>query len=244
MKGVLLAGGLGTRLRPITNVTNKHLLPVFDKPMVVYPLQMLKDAGVTDIMLITGPENAGDFMKLLGSGKDFGVKLTYRLQDEAGGIAQALGMAEDFVGNDKCMAVLGDNILSECFKDDIEKFEKCGTAKIFLKEVPNPGRFGVALVKDNRIVEIEEKPAQPKSNLAVIGVYMYGPEVFKVIKTLKPSARGELEITGVNNFFIEKGVMEYRVIEGFWSDAGTFPSLYRASKYMAEKISEDTEGNP
>jgi glucose-1-phosphate thymidylyltransferase len=242
MKGVLLAGGLGTRLKPITNVTNKHLLPVFNKPMVEYPLQMLKDAGVTDIILITGPENAGDFMKLLGSGKDFGVKLTYRLQDEAGGIAQALGMAEDFVGKDKCMAVLGDNILGECFRDDIEKFEKCGAAKIFLKEVSDPERFGVALLKDNKITKIEEKPAKPKSNLIVIGVYLYGPEVFNVIKTLKPSARGELEITGVNNFFVEKGTMDYRVIEGFWSDAGTFPSLYRASRHMAEKILEDTGG--
>jgi len=235
MKGIILAGGMGTRLRPITNVTNKHLLPVFDRPMVEYPLNTMKEAGIKDILIITGPENAGDFLKLLGSGKEFGVRLTYRLQDEAGGIAQALGMAEDFVGKDKCMVILGDNILDTNIKEEASKFEYNGVAKIFLKEVHDPERFGVATIQNNKIIAIEEKPKQPNSNLAVIGVYMYSSDVFQVIKTLKPSARGELEITDVNNFFIQKGVMEYSLIKGFWSDAGTFPSLYRASKYMAEK---------
>jgi len=241
MKGIILAGGMGTRLKPITNVTNKHLLPVFDKPMVEYPLLTLKNAGITEIIIVTGPENAGDFLKLLGSGKEFGVNLTYRLQDEAGGIAQALGMAEEFIGKNKCMAILGDNVLDENLKEEVNKFECGGVAKIFLKEVPDPQRFGVAALQDGRIVNIEEKPKEPKSKLAVIGVYMYGSDVFNVIKTLKPSLRGELEITDVNNFFVNRGVMEHAVINGFWSDAGTFPSLFRASKHMAEKEKEQPQ---
>lgn len=235
MKGVILAGGMGTRLKNLTKVTNKHLVAVFDKPMIEYPLQTLKDADIHDILIVTGPEHAGDFMRFLGSGKDFGVKLTYRLQDEAGGIAQALGLSEDFIGKDKCMVILGDNILDESFVEESRKFECGSVAKIFLKEVQDPERFGVATIKDGKIIEIEEKPKQPKSNLAVIGVYMYGPDVFTVIKTLKPSARGELEITDVNNYFVKKGVMEYAIIKGFWGDAGTPISLHRTSSYIAGK---------
>jgi glucose-1-phosphate thymidylyltransferase len=241
MKGIILAGGMGTRLKNLTKVTNKHLVAVFDKPMIEYPLQTLKDTGVDNILIVTGPEHAGDFMRFLGSGKDFGVKLTYRLQDEAGGIAQALSMGEDFVGRDKCIVILGDNILDENFKEEAEKFECGSVAKVFLKEVQNPERFGVAVIKEGKIMEIEEKPKQPKSNLAVIGVYMYGPDVFSVIKTQKPSARGELEITDVNNYFVRKGVLEYSIIKGFWGDAGTPYSLYQTSKYIAEKSLKTNE---
>ncbi|RLG20252.1 spore coat protein [Candidatus Micrarchaeota archaeon] len=230
MRGVILAGGMGTRLRPLTNVTNKHLLPVYDKPMIMHPLNTLLKAGITDILIVTGKGNAGDFMKLLGSGHELGCRLTYRLQDEEGGIAQALSLAEHFVGNHKFVVVLGDNILADDVSEAIRSFETSDEgAVVFLKEVPDANRFGVAEIKGDRLVGIEEKPAKPKSNLAVIGLYLYSPSVFKVIKTLKPSARGEYEITDVNNHYIKKGEMGYRILKGAWADAGTFESLYRAS---------------
>jgi glucose-1-phosphate thymidylyltransferase len=235
MKGIILAGGMGTRMSPCTKVTNKHLLPVYKKPMIYYPVEALVKAGVKNILIITGPENAGDFMKLLGSGKDFGCEFTYRIQDEAGGIAQALSLAENFVHGDKMVVVLGDNIFEDDMGEFVRSFEKEGGAHIFLKEVSDPERFGVAEVDGNRIVSIEEKPEKPKTNYATIGLYMYDSSVFEIIRTLKPSGRGELEITDVNNAYIEKGKMGFSILKGFWTDAGTFESLYRAFKLLKEK---------
>lgn len=236
MKGVILAGGYGIRLRPCTLVTNKHLLPVADKPMVYYSIQTLKDMGIDDILIVTGSESAGDFMKLLGSGKNLNVNFTYRLQDGAGGIAEALSLAKGFVGNEKFAVILGDNIFEDNLKEDFEKFLVGGEeARIFLKEVPDPGRFGVAELKANRVVGIEEKPKQPKTNYAVTGLYMYSPNVFDIIKTLKPSARGEYEITDVNNAYIEQNSLAFSFVNGFWTDAGTFDSLFRATQLVREK---------
>jgi len=236
MKGVILAGGLGTRLMPLTKVTNKHLLPVFNKPMIFYPIEKMKEAGIKKIMIVTGCENAGDFMKLLGSGKEFGVELTYRIQDGAGGIAEALGLAEDFAGDEKILVILGDNIFEDNIKDSAEKFEKSKyEAMIFLKEVNDPERFGVAEIKGDKIISIVEKPKEPKSNLAVIGVYMYTSEVFSIIKTLKPSWRNELEITDVNNTYLKRGTLTWDMIKGYWSDAGTFESLIRATELVKGK---------
>jgi len=237
MRGIICAGGFGTRLRPMTLVTNKHLLPVYDRPMVYYPIQTLKEAGVTDIMIVTGPENAGDFLKLLGSGKGLGVRLTYRVQDEAGGIAQAVALCRDFVGKEKCMVVLGDNIIEDNLKSEAESFEKSELgAKVFLKKVPDPQRFGVAELKGDKVVGIEEKPAKPKTDYAVTGVYMYDSSVFDAIVTLKPSGRGELEITDVNNYFIGKSRMAYAILAGGWTDAGTVESLYRASELAKNRL--------
>jgi glucose-1-phosphate thymidylyltransferase len=235
MKGIILAGGMGTRMSPCTKVTNKHLLPVYKKPMIYYPVEALVKAGVKNILIITGPENAGDFMKLLGSGKDFGCEFTYRIQDEAGGIAQALSLAENFVHGDKMVVILGDNIFEDDMGEFVRSFEKEEGAHIFLKEVSDPERFGVAEVDGNRIVSIEEKPKNPKTNYATIGLYMYDSSVFEIIRTLKPSGRGELEITDVNNAYIEKGKMGFSILKGFWTDAGTFESLYRAFKLLKEK---------
>jgi glucose-1-phosphate thymidylyltransferase len=236
MKGVILAGGLGTRLMPLTKVTNKHLLPVFNKPMIFYPIEKMKEAGIKKIMIVTGCENAGDFMKLLGSGKEFGVELTYRIQDGAGGIAEALGLAEDFAGDEKILVILGDNIFEDNLKDSVEKFEKSEyEAMIFLKEVNDPERFGVAEVKGDKIISIEEKPKHPKSNLITVGIYMYSPNVFEIIKTLKPSWRNELEITDVNNIYLKRGTLTWAMLKGFWSDAGTFDSLMRASIWLRDK---------
>jgi glucose-1-phosphate thymidylyltransferase len=238
MRGIICAGGFGTRLRPMTLVTNKHLLPVYDRPMVYYPLSTLKDAGVTDIMIVTGSENAGDFLKLLGSGKSLGVRLTYRVQDEAGGIAQAVGLCRDFVGKEKCMVVLGDNIIEDNLKPEALSFEKSGIgAKIFLKKVPDPQRFGVAELKGDKVIGIEEKPAKPKTDYAVTGVYMYDSSVFDAITALKPSGRGELEITDVNNHFIKQAKMAYALLKGGWTDAGTVESLYHASELAKSKLS-------
>lgn len=234
MKGVILAGGTGSRMMPCTKVTNKHLLPVYNKPMVYYPLQTLIDAGIKDILIVSGPGHAGHFLNLLGSGKDFGARITYEIQDEAGGIAQALGLAESFADEGPVTVILGDNIFDDNVKADIHNF-KSG-AKIFLKEVHDPQRFGVADVKGNKIIGIEEKPKKPKSNWAVTGLYIYDADVFRIIKTLKPSARGELEITDVNNHYIGKGKMEAGFLKGFWSDAGTFDSLLRASNLIKEKL--------
>jgi glucose-1-phosphate thymidylyltransferase len=230
MKGVILAGGTGSRLYPLTKVTNKHLLPVYDKPMIYYPLQTLISAGIKDIMIVSGRGHAGHFLELLGSGSELGVHFTYEIQEEAGGIAQALSFAEDFADKDDVTVILGDNIFQDNIKEDISAFS--GGAKIFLKEVPDAHRFGVAELEGNRVAGIEEKPEIPKSNFAVTGLYIYDCEVFNAIKTLKPSGRGELEITDVNNYYINKKVMKYRVLNGFWSDAGTFESLFRASELV------------
>jgi len=236
MKGVILAGGLGTRLRPITNVTNKHLLPVYNKPMIYYPLETLMKAGIKDILIVSGPEHAGHFLHLLGSGKEFGVSLSYELQDEPGGIAQALGLAEDFSDTEPVAAILGDNIFEDDLSDVIKKFMSSPSGgHIFLKEVTDPQRFGVAQVEGDKIVKIIEKPKKPTSNLAVTGLYLYDSEVFSVIKTLKPSGRGELEITDVNNAYVGQGKMTFTVVKGSWTDAGTFESLLRANLQAARQ---------
>ena len=232
MKGIILAGGRGTRLLPLTKITNKHLLPVYDKPMVMFPLEKLLNAGIREIMIISGPEHSGHFLRLLGSGKDFGVRFTYEVQDEAGGIAQALGLAEDFAAGESVTVILGDNIFEDEFAAAIKNFS--GGGHIFLKEVPDAQRFGVAEVKGDKVVGIVEKPKKPKTNLAVTGLYLYDASVFDFIKTLKPSGRGELEITDVNNHYIKKGKMQWTKVQGFWSDAGTFDSLLRASNLVKE----------
>ena len=237
MKGVILAGGTGSRLYPLTKVTNKHLLPVYDKPMIYYPMETLINAGIKDIMIVSGRGHAGHFLELLGSGVDFGVHFTYEIQEKAGGIAQALSLAEDFVDGDSVTVILGDNIFQDNVKEDVADFNN--GAKIFLKEVPDAYRFGVAELKDEKIIGVEEKPKVPKTNFAVTGLYIYDPEVFDVIKALKPSGRGELEITDVNNYYINKGVMEYGILEGFWSDAGTFESLLRAGMLVKQSTEKD-----
>ncbi len=236
MKGVILAGGLGTRLYPLTKVTNKHLLPVYDKPMIYYPIQTLINAGIDDILIVTGGNNAGDFLRLLGNGKEFGLKhINYTYQEGEGGIAEALDLAEFFADGEKICVVLGDNIIEENVRKAAEAFrdQKEG-AKILLKEVSDPQRFGVAALSGDRIVCIEEKPKKPKSNYAVIGIYFYDATVFDIIKTLKPSDRGELEISDVNNRYIEKGLMTWNILEGWWTDAGTFESLLRANRLVSQ----------
>lgn len=234
MKGVILAGGTGSRLFPLTKVTNKHLLPIYNKPMIYYPMQTLIDAGIKEILIVSGPGHAGHFVNLLGSGKEFGVKLSYDIQDEAGGIAQALSLAEDFADHEKIMVVLGDNIIEDNLKKEAGNFKE--GAKIFLKKVPDPKRFGVPELDGDKVMSIEEKPKEPKSEYAVTGVYMYDKNVFDIIRTLKPSGRGELEITDVNNAYIKQGEMVACKLKGFWTDAGTFESLYRASVLVREKI--------
>jgi len=236
MKGVILAGGLGTRLYPLTKVTNKHLLPVYDKPMIYYPIQTLINAGIDDILIVTGGNNAGDFLKLLGNGKEFGLRhINYTYQEGEGGIAEALRLAEFFASGDRICVVLGDNIIEKNIRKAVENFRKQERgAKILLKEVSDPQRFGVAELKGDRIAGIEEKPKEPKSQYAVIGIYLFDQQVFDTIKTLKPSDRGELEITDVNNRYIEKGVMTWDILEGWWTDAGTFESLLRANQLVAQ----------
>jgi glucose-1-phosphate thymidylyltransferase len=236
MKGVILAGGLGTRLYPLTKVTNKHLLPVFDKPMIYYPIQTLINAGIDDILIVTGGNNAGDFLKLLGNGKEFGLKhINYTYQEGEGGIAEALGLAEFFASGEKICVVLGDNIIEKNIRKAVENFQKQKEGgKILLKEVPDPQRFGVPELQGDRIIRIEEKPNNPKSHYAVIGIYLFDQEVFNFIKTLKPSDRGELEITDVNNQYIGKGLMTWDILEGWWTDAGTFESLLRANQLVAQ----------
>ncbi len=234
MKGVILAGGLGSRLSPLTKVTNKHLLPVYDKPMVFYPIQCLVNAGVKDILLVTGGNNAGDFLRLLGNGSEFGLKhLNYTYQHGEGGIADALKLAEHFADGEKIIVVLGDNIIEKNIAHAVSAFEKQKSgAKILLKEVHDPQRFGVASLAGDKVVKIVEKPKQPESNLAVIGIYMYDARVFEIARTLKPSARGELEITDVNNAYIANGELTWDKLDGWWTDAGTFESLYHASELV------------
>ena len=238
MKGIILAGGTGSRLYPLTKVTNKHLLPVYNKPMIYYPLQTLLDAGIYDIMIVSGRGHAGHFLELLGSGTEFGAHFTYEIQDEAGGIAQALNLAEDFADDDNVAVILGDNIFQDNIKEIVQSFTSGG--HIFLKKVSDAARFGVAEVdKDKgKIISIEEKPSVPKSDYATTGLYLYDNYVFDIIKTLKPSGRGELEITDVNNEYIRLGNMKYSVLEGGWSDAGTFDSLLKATVMVkdAQKV--------
>ena len=236
MKGVVLAGGLATRLMPLTAVTNKHLLPVYNQPMVYYPIQTLINAGITDIMIVTGGNSAGDFLRLLKNGRAFGLKhLNYTYQEGEGGIAAALALVEDFADGEPICVVLGDNIIEKNICQAVRAYRhQGGGAKIILKHVHDPQRFGVPELDGKRVVRIEEKPKEPKSDYAVIGVYMYDAEVFQIIKTLKPSARGELEITDVNNAYIARGEMTWDELDGWWTDAGTFESLLRASNLVAE----------
>jgi glucose-1-phosphate thymidylyltransferase len=236
MKGVVLAGGTGSRLNPLTRVTNKHLLPIYDKPMVYYPIQTLVNAGVHEILLVTGGKNAGDFLRLLGNGRDFGLKhLNYTYQEGEGGIADALALAEHFADGDALCVILGDNIIENNICQAVANFNKQKQgAKILLKEVTDAQRFGVAEVRGNNVVGIEEKPKRPKSNYAVIGIYLYDYSVFTKIRRLKPSGRRELEITDVNNFYIEEGKLTYEILDGWWTDAGTFESLLRANNLVAQ----------
>lgn len=238
MKGVILAGGLGTRLYPITRITNKHLLPVYNKPMILYPLETLKKSGITEIMIVTGREHAGHFMRFLGSGAEWGVKLQYALQNkDNGGIADALSYAEDFADEGPIAIILGDNIFEQDFKKDVASFK--GGAKVFFKAMKNVHRFGVPAFDKTgkKILKIEEKPKKPKSRYAQAGFYMYDHEVFSIIKTLKPSGRGELEITDANNAYLKKGKLSYGIIKGLWSDAGTFESLLKVTNEMAKRAS-------
>ena len=228
MRGVLLAGGNGSRLLPLTKVTNKHLLPVYDKPMIYYPLETLKSMGIKDILIISGPEHCGHILNLLGSGRKQGLNLSYEIQDEAGGIAQALGLAKNFAGKENIAVILGDNIFQDKF--DVSDFKE--GAKVFIKGVEDPKRFGVAEIVGENIKSIEEKPENPKSNYAVTGLYVYDNEVFEIIKTLKPSGRGELEITDVNNVYVQDGKMSFGMLDGYWSDAGTFESLTNATNLV------------
>ncbi len=221
MKGIILAGGTGSRLYPLTRVTNKHLLPVYNKPMIYYPLETLRDAGLDNILLVSGKGHAGHFLELLGDGRDLGIHLSYAVQEEPGGIAQALGLAEDFADDEKVVVMLGDNILEDSIAHAVKDFEAQETGgKVFLKEVSNPESFGIAWVEGNRITKIIEKPQQPDSNFAVVGVYMYDGKVFDVIKTLKPSARGELEVTDLNNYYVKQGTMTFEKLQGWWGDGG------------------------
>ena len=236
MKGVVLAGGLGSRLYPLTKVTNKHLLPVYNEPMVYYPIRTLVNAGIDEILIVTGGNNAGDFLKLLGNGRDFGLKhLNYTYQEGEGGIAAALLLAEYFADNGKIIVVLGDNIIEKNIRKAVASFKRQKEgARIMLKEVPDPQRFGVPVFDGNRIVSILEKPSSPPSHYAVTGIYMYDSRVFDFIKMLRPSERGELEITDVNNFYIKEGKMEWNVLDGWWTDAGTFQSLQSAGNMVAK----------
>jgi len=235
MKGIILAGGTGTRLYPLTKVTNKHLLPVGKEPMIFNPIRQLLSANIKDILIVTGKDHMGEIVRLLGSGEDFDCKFTFKVQEKAGGIAEALSLAEDFVINDKAVVILGDNILTHSIKSYVELFLKTDNgAMVLLKKVGDPERFGVAALDEQNkmIIQIEEKPKNPKSDYAVIGVYFYNSDVFEIIKSIEPSDRGELEITSVNNRYVELGLMSYEVIEGDWTDAGTFESLHYANEIL------------
>jgi glucose-1-phosphate thymidylyltransferase len=236
LRGIVLAGGTGSRLMPLTKVTNKHLLPVGQKPMIYYPIEKLTSIGIGEILIVTGIEHMGDVVSLLGSGKQFGCRFTYKVQDEAGGIAQALGLAENFAQGNSVAVILGDNVFEANLRDYADRFisQKTG-ARVLLKQVPNPERFGVAQVSGDKIIAIEEKPKKPKSDYVIIGIYFYDASVFDIIRGLKPSARGELEITDVNNVYIAKGQLAYDILEGWWTDAGTFESLNRANDLVAKE---------
>ncbi|MDD5449095.1 MAG: sugar phosphate nucleotidyltransferase [Candidatus Omnitrophica bacterium] len=237
MKGIILAGGLGKRLYPLTKITNKHLLPIYDKPMIYYPLQTLVDAGIKDILVVTGGNHAGEFLRLLGNGGDFGLKhINYTYQEGEGGIAEALKLAEHFSDGQKIVVMLGDNIIEKSIKKQVERFQsqKEG-ARILLKKVNDPGRFGVAEIRNKKVISIEEKPKRPKSDYVVTGIYMYDKRVFDIVKKLKPSGRGELEITDVNNAYIQMRLMTYDILDGWWTDSGTFDSLLRANMLVANK---------
>lgn len=238
MRGIILAGGTGSRLFPLTKVTNKHLLPVGQKPMIYYPLEVLLEAGIQEIAIVTGTDHMGDVVNLLGSGREFGARFTYKVQDEAGGIAQALALLEDFSHHEPIAVILGDNIFEDRFGKTIRAFaERKQGAHLFLKEVPDPQRFGVAQVDSNRITAIFEKPKSPPSNLAVTGLYLYDGQIFDIVRDLKPSARGEYEITDANNVYIQNGKMGYDTIPGWWSDAGTFSSLQHANALVMKELS-------
>jgi glucose-1-phosphate thymidylyltransferase len=243
MKGIILAGGLGSRLRPLTLVTNKHLLPVYDRPMIYYPIECLINAGIREILIVTGGEHAGDFLKLLKNGKQLGAKhLAYAYQEGEGGIADALKLGEDFADGDKVAVVLGDNIIEGNIRKAVgDFFSQRSGGKILLKEVEDPERFGVVKFENGKIVQIIEKPKDPPSNMAVTGIYMYDNDVFKIAQTLEPSARGELEITDVNNEYLRRGDLTHSMLKGWWTDAGTFESLYRATKLVAEGGANHTE---
>jgi glucose-1-phosphate thymidylyltransferase len=236
MKGVVLAGGLGTRLYPLTKITNKHLLPVYNRPMITYPIECLVRAGIQDILVVTGGNNPGDFLKLLGNGKEYGVDhISYAYQEGEGGIAEALSLAEAHASGGKVCVVLGDNIIEKTIKHAVEEYKaQAHGAKILLKYVEDPKRFGVPVLDGDKVIRIEEKPANPASSFAVTGIYMYDQKVFDFIKTLTPSARGELEITDVNNLYIDDGTMSWSKLEGWWTDAGTFDSLLQASNLVAK----------
>ena len=236
LRGIVLAGGTGSRLMPLTKITNKHLLPVGEKPMIYYPIEKLISAGIEEILIVTGVEHMGDVVGLLGSGKDFGCRFTYKVQDEAGGIAQALALAENFADDHPTTVILGDNIFRANLKNYADKFiaQEVG-ARILLKQVADPQRFGVAELADDKVIGIEEKPERPKSDHAVTGIYFYDACVFDIIRSLKPSARGELEITHVNEAYIARGQLSYDIIDGWWTDAGTFESLNRANELVAQE---------
>ena len=237
MKGIILAGGTGSRLYPLTKVTNKHLLPVGKYPMIFHAVYKLREADIRDILVVTGKEHMGDVVNLLGSGREMGVSFTYKVQDEAGGIAQALGLAEHFVGNDQMVVILGDNVFSDSIVPYVKNFRKQGKgAKILIQQVPDPQRYGVPELNGDKIVSIEEKPKKPKSNYAVTGIYMYDSTVFDIIRTLKPSARGELEITDVNNAYIQRNELTYDILQGWWTDAGTHASLARANELAKDIV--------
>src|SRR5213083_2001858 len=244
MKGIVLAGGLGSRLYPLTKVANKHLLPIYHKPMIYYPIETLVEAGIREILIVTGGKNAGDFLRLLGNGKEFGLKhLNYTYQEGEGGIAAALSLAEHFADGGRVCVILGDNIIEGSISPAVERFrQQPAGARIVLKEVPDAERFGVAELEGDRVVSIEEKPARPRSNYAVTGIYLYDAQVFDVIRTLLPSGRGELEITDVNNWYLRRGDLACEVLEGWWTDAGTMESLHRAGNLVAETGANRVDG--
>jgi len=235
LRGVVLAGGTGSRLRPLTNVTNKHLLPVGRKPMIYYPIEKMIGVGIEEILVVTGVEHMGDVVSLLGSGKGFGCRFTYKVQDEAGGIAQALGLVENFACQSRIVVILGDNLFEDSLDAYARRFrQQQAGARVLLKQVPDPQRFGVAEFANGKVMGVEEKPKKPKSKYAITGIYFYDEAVFDIIRTLKPSARGEMEITDVNNAYLTQGALDCDVLEGWWTDAGTFDSLKRANELVEE----------
>ena len=236
LRGVVLAGGTGVRLMPLTKVTNKHLLPIAQKPMIYYPIEKLTSIGIDQILIVTGVEYMGDVVSLLGSGREFGCQFTYKVQDQAGGIAQALGLAENFSHGQPLAVILGDNIFQANLKEYLDRFIAQQTgARVLLKQVSNPQRFGVAQISDARVTRIDEKPKEPKSDYAVTGIYFYDASVFDIIRALKPSARGELEVSDINNAYIAKGQLAYDILDGWWTDAGTFESLNRANELVIKE---------